>query len=121
MKNPIEVDYEKGQIYFDLDGTLAEYDTWMGPEHIGEPIASMVSVAKQWIFKGYEIVIFTARASDPSQIPYVEKWAREIFGMDIKVTNSKGFNMVMCYDDRAVQVEKNTGRVLGNPELIMES
>ena len=31
-----------GWIGVDLDGTLAHYGGWIGPDHIGDPIAPMV-------------------------------------------------------------------------------
>jgi hypothetical protein len=34
-----------GWIGVDLDGTLAFYDEWIGPEHIGAPIPGMVDRA----------------------------------------------------------------------------
>lgn len=38
-----------GWIGVDLDGTLAVYKGWNGPEHIGEPIPIMIDRVKLWI------------------------------------------------------------------------
>lgn len=95
----------------DLDGTLAHYDKWRGAEHIGEPILPMVRRVQQWLDEGKDVRIFTARAHEPGQIPYVEKWCVEVFGRVLPVTNTKDFGMVMLWDDRCVRVVLNTGVV----------
>ena len=106
----LEEDY--GWIGFDLDGTLSIYDEWKGLEHIGEPIEPMMKLAKLYQLEGYEIKIMTARASDPLQIPSVKAWAL-LHGLgDIEVTCCKDFRMRMLYDDRCIQVEFNTGRII---------
>lgn len=52
----------RGEVMFDLDGTLAE-NTW--PEtHIGEPIQAMVSVLLEYRAEGYACSIFTSRPED---------------------------------------------------------
>ncbi len=99
----------KGWIGVDLDGTLARYDGWYGPAHIGEPIESMVKRVNVWIKEGVEVRIFTARASVPEYIPFVEKWLKEQGFPPLKVTNVKDFRMIELWDDRCVQVETNTG------------
>ena len=38
---------------FDLDGTIAYYDGWKGPEHIGEPIPSMIEILKNHLKKDH--------------------------------------------------------------------
>lgn len=47
----------RGWIGVDLDGTLAHYDKWIGPEHIGEPIAPMVDRVRAWLGQGIEVRI----------------------------------------------------------------
>lgn len=98
-----------GTIAVDLDGTLALYDRWRGIEHIGEPIPEMAKRVKDWLSKGIKVVIFTARASTPEAIPYIEAWTKKHFGRVIPVTNKKTFDIVELWDDRAVQVLPNTG------------
>lgn len=98
-----------GWIGVDLDGTLAFYDGWKGPEHIGDPIAPMAERVRQWLAQGRTVKIFTARACVAEQIPVVQAWARKHFGVALEVTNQKDFGMVELWDDRCVQVQPNTG------------
>lgn len=106
-----------GWIGVDLDGTLAIYDGWQGPEHIGEPIAPMVERVKGWLSSGYDVKIFTARVSHPEQAPLVRaaimKWLAETGLPQLEVTNIKDYAMLELWDDRAVQVEPNTGQPVG--------
>jgi len=98
----------------DLDGTLAYYDgTWRGKHHVGEPIQSMVDRVKQWIAEGREVRIMTARACDGRDcVPAIERWCLRHIGEILEVTNEKDYHMIELWDDRAIPVEKNTGRVL---------
>ena len=48
-------------ICFDLDGVLAEYEGWRGPDHIGKPIPEGVELAKRLRELGFQIIIFTSR------------------------------------------------------------
>lgn len=58
-----------GWIGFDLDGTLAEWDT---PNHqggiltIGPPIPAMVEICKRYLDHGHVVKIFTARVGETS-------------------------------------------------------
>ncbi len=99
-------------ILVDLDGTLARYTGWQGPDHIGEPIPLMQERVMKWIAAGKTVKIFTARASAPEQIPVVKEWLLKHGFGDLDVSNVKGFDAVEIWDDRAVTVEKNTGRIL---------
>lgn len=101
-----------GWIGVDLDGTLAEYGGWKGPDSIGKPIPAMLNRVLDWLNAGHEVRIFTARASVPEQIPFVVAWCKEHLGRELPVTNVKDFGMVTLYDDRCVQVETNTGRLI---------
>ncbi len=102
-----------GWIGVDLDGTLAEYHGWEGVEHIGKPIPRMVERVKQWLAEGEEVRIFTARVSDPAQMPeaeiYIQRWCIKHFGQALAVTCQKDFDMLELWDDRCVSVVKNTG------------
>lgn len=104
-----------GWVGFDLDGTLAVYDGWKGIDHIGKPIAPVVAYANSLRAEGIEIRIVTARCQegDVAFGPIV-KWCEEVFGKDcnIGITDRKDFNMVALVDDRAITVEKNTGKFL---------
>lgn len=98
-----------GWIGVDLDGTLALYDGWAGPEHIGPPIAPMKERVLRWLREGVEVRIFTARASVPDQIPPIKAWLLENGFPDLVVTNVKDFQMIELWDDRCVQVQPNAG------------
>ena len=100
-----------GWIGVDLDGTLAFYDGWKGPSHIGPPVPTMVNRVKTWLREGKEVKIFTARASVPELIPFIEEWCKTHLGVVLPVTNIKDFGMIELWDDRAVGVIPNTGKV----------
>lgn len=106
----------------DLDGTLAFYSGWKGIEHIGEPIPEMLLRVKEWLAIGRTVKIFTARVCvNPQREPVVawaarrviEDWCLKHIGRVLEVTNVEDFGMIELWDDRAVQVEKNTGRLVG--------
>ena len=105
-----------GWIGVDLDGTLAHYDGWKGPDHIGDPVPLMAARVKDWLAKGEEVRVVTARMGDPATAAIFceafAKWSREHFGVVLPVTASKDFRMTVLYDDRAVRVEQNTGEIL---------
>jgi FMN phosphatase YigB (HAD superfamily) len=106
-------------IGFDLDGTLARYDEFKGHTHIGEPIPKMVMRVLDYLEKGWEVRILTARAcfNQPSRqrqeaIEAIENWTEYVFGQKLKVTSEKDFEMVLLYDDRCQRVERNTGELI---------
>lgn len=101
----------------DLDGTLAHYDGFKGEEVIGKPITKMMSFVKKLIEQGKTIKIFTARAGTAKGKKAVEHWCQQNELGDLEVTNVKDFKMERLYDDRAVQVETNTGRIIEGPEI----
>lgn len=121
---------ESGWIGVDLDGTLAEYGGWKGPDHIGKPVAPMVARVKQWLAEGKRVKIFTARVdggkvalisgnalgtlyADPEEVRgHIRAWCMEHIGQELEITNVKDCGMVTLYDDRCVQVEFNTGRLI---------
>lgn len=97
----------------DLDGTLAVYDRWRGPEHIGAPVPAMLARVKLWLYEGREVRVFTARVyNDPGKVAHsaVVAWCVEHVGRRLQVTCVKDFDMIELWDDRAVSVEVNTGR-----------
>jgi hypothetical protein len=96
----------------DLDGTLAEYDHWRGPEHIGEPVPKMLARVKKWLADGKKVKIFTARASGKDSekaIKVIKEWCKEHIGQELEVTCEKDPMMLEMWDDRAVRVKKNKG------------
>lgn len=101
-----------GWIGVDLDGTLAHFDRWRGPRHIGLPIPAMAKRVHDWHSRGVEVRIFTARASRPELIPDVQDWLKRHGFPPLAVTNQKDFGMVELWDDRAIQVLYNTGKAV---------
>ena len=97
----------------DLDGTLArELPDSQDADAIGEPIEPMMQRVRQWLADGQAVKIFTARASVPRQIELVKQWLEENGLPDLEVTNAKDFRMIELWDDRAVQVARNSGQPL---------
>lgn len=109
----------KGWIGVDLDGTLAHYEGWKGHTHIGEPIQPMLDRVKNWINQGVEVRIFTARVSggamESAEVRQaVLDWLFKHGLPMLVITCIKDYAMLELYDDRAVQVEMNTGRLVGH-------
>lgn len=98
-----------GWIGVDLDGTLALYESYKGPGIIGAPVPAMVERVKMWLSEGKKIKIFTARQGEETAI---YAWCQEHLGEVLEVTNTKDYAMITLYDDRCVQVELNTGRLI---------
>lgn len=124
---------KKNWIGVDLDGTLSEYHK-MPPYVIGKPIPAMVERVKQWIDEGREVRIFTARVDGgkcewykelPPEwqkkykavtpiVEMVQNWCVEHIGTRLPVTNCKDADMDVLWDDRCIQVERNTGQPINN-------
>jgi hypothetical protein len=113
-----------GWVGVDLDGTLAVYDGWVNSQHIGEPIGAMLFRVKKWLADGIDVRIFTARVSHDGTATRaidaerarsaIKRWCIQHIGREIPITNIKDYAMAELYDDRAVQVEENTGRLIGH-------
>jgi hypothetical protein len=103
----------------DLDGTLAHYSGWVGPEHIGDPVPAMAKRVNSWLADDQLVKIFTARVwSDgtPQRTEEAQRardaiqaWCLKHFGVELEVTCVKDFGMVELWDDRAVGVRFNEG------------
>lgn len=109
------IEARHGWIGVDLDGTLAVYSGWKGPTNIGAPVPAMLERVKAWLAAGQEVKIFTARVAcfEPYRsevIKAVHEWLESHGLPRLDVTNVKDMLMLELWDDRAVQVEKNTGR-----------
>ena len=102
----------QGWIGVDLDGTLAYDDPRLSISQVGDPVPEMLARVKQMIDKGMRVKIFTARASDTEQLPIIRKWLADHGLPELEITNVKDYNMLRLYDDRAIQVEHNTGRLI---------
>jgi len=115
----------------DLDGTLAHYEpgsAWNGIE-IGPPVPAMVARVQRWLEEGREVRIFTARVSraairqhgqiagydheEAAVRQAIHRWSARHIGKVLPVTCEKDYHMLELWDDRAVQVERNTGRPVG--------
>ena len=113
----------KPWIGVDLDGTLAEYKGFEGHEDIGNPVPAMLELVKGWLAEDIKVKIFTARVSGNTADAeraryYVKKWLEKECGItDMEVTCIKDYYMVELYDDRAVQVEFNTGKILNESTM----
>ena len=101
---------KSGWIGCDLDGTLAEYHGWNDGK-IGKAIPKMLERVKKWIADGQEVRIMTARAATGkrSDIKPIEDWLEENGIGGLEITDEKDFEMIELYDDRCVQIIKNTG------------
>jgi len=113
----------RGWIGVDLDGTLAEHhDNWDYPT-VGAPIPAMVERVKRWLAEGKDVRIFTARAhpifgavAAADNVHAIGEWTLAMFGQKLPVTCQKDPLMIELWDDRAVQVERNTGRRMDGAE-----
>jgi hypothetical protein len=114
-----------GWIGVDLDATLAEYHGFI-EDVIGKPVPVMLERVKRWLAEGWEVRIVTARVgtAEPGRVSdtpekieairtMIEDWCEEHLGQRLRVTNEKDYGMVEIWDDRCVQVEENTGRIIG--------
>ena len=104
--------------YVDLDGTLAHYETFLGPTVIGEPVPKMLQKVKDWLSFGDEVCIFTTRMGPASEFcpegtkdqiaKAIKEWCVKHIGQELPVTGEKGFFDV-GYDDNICRIIKNTG------------
>ena len=101
----------------DFDGTLSEYHGWEGPFHFGPPVPAMQARVMKWLVEGKDVRIMTARVSAHDTDYTVEQvreaiqdWCEEHLGKRLPVTHEKDYEMIELWDDRAVSVEKNTGK-----------
>lgn len=116
----------KAWVGFDFDGTLAEYHGFSREGALGRPIPATVKLLQKHFYEGDRVKIFSARVTTDTENPddaemwrgRIEDWCHQHLGFAPEVTNVKDHHCRMLYDDRAVQVEINTGRILGDPSLI---
>jgi hypothetical protein len=107
-----------GWIGVDLDGTLAKSVKAETGEEIGVPIHSIVQRVKVWLAHGEDVRIFTARVNpNRGQVNAmrarraIEAWCKRHLGRVLPITYEKDWDMTLLFDDRARQVERDTGRV----------
>lgn len=111
-----------GRIGFDLDGTLARYVHGQFPQ-IGDPVPAMLDRLRQHLELGHDCRVMTARvcrAQDTDeyreQHALVTAWLVAHVGRALPITCEKDYSMIALYDDRAIAVEKNTGRLM-SPDI----
>ena len=97
-----------GWVGVDLDGTLAIASEDLN--EIGEPIPEMAERVMRWHRSGVKVKIFTARASTPKMVPLIKWWLLKNQLPDLEITNVKDPGCFEIWDDKAVEVFKNTGR-----------
>ncbi len=96
----------------DLDGTLAYWDNSSSMDKIGDPVPAMLALVKKMVNNGVRVKIFTARAQDPDQLPIIRRWLTKNGLSGLEITNVKDYAMQRLYDDRCIQVERNSGRLI---------
>jgi hypothetical protein len=114
-----------GWMGVDFDGTLAVSGTKRFDGPLGKPIPAMVARVKEWIAQGIEVRIFTARVSpldkdgsvqDNAALASVRErladWSEEHVGKRLESTCEKDHNIILLWDDKAIQVIRDTGKTL---------
>ena len=82
----------------------------------------MVKRVRQWLKEGRDVRIFTARAypdgvrNMDEVLGAIAEWCQEHLGRILPITCAKDPNCITIYDDRAIQVEPNTGRLIGESD-----
>lgn len=118
-----------GYIGVDFDGTLAHHLPDGGVDGVGEPIPAMVERVRAWVANGVEVRIITARyrvvpiAAGTHAVIRWNHTQTEMIHAFLQAQNlprltiqaHKCFRLLALYDDRAVAVERGTGRLL-SPE-----
>lgn len=110
----------EGWVGFDFDGTLAKYDRWRGDEHLGKPIDLMVRRVQNYIERGYTCRVFTTRVAplegrDVDRCRrLIQDWCEAHIGHRLEVTCIKDHGMLQMFDDKCIQVIKNTGKIVIN-------
>jgi hypothetical protein len=110
-----------GWIGVDLDGTLAYYSDAQDITNIGLPVRTMAERVKTWLAEGQDVRIVTARVAVKGkerarQRVLIQRWCKQYLGEVLPITASKDVEMLVLYDDRCIQVETNTGRLIGQEE-----
>ncbi len=81
---------------------------------IGEPILPMVNRVKKLIISNdVKVKIFTARVCHGEvAIGFIKAWCKQVFGVELEITNVKDFAMLELWDDRCKQVIHNEGKFI---------
>lgn len=103
---------KRRSLLVDLDGTLAMPTRGPGFE-IGPPSPAIKRRVLDQIKAGRDVVVFTARATDGSQIPVVKNWLADNGFPDLRITNVKDMTAGEIWDDKAVGIDPATGDLSG--------
>lgn len=96
----------------DLDKTLAyQSGDQTDSDAIGPPIPEMQKRVMGWIDEGKKVKILSARASNPKKISQIKAWLLKNGFPSLEATNIKEPEMIELYDDKAVAVIPNTGKL----------
>lgn len=63
-------------------------------------------------YKPHNVLPERVQQAWDEDLKHVSEWVVKHVGMDLKITCIKDYRMIELYDDRARQVEPNTGRLL---------
>lgn len=99
----------KGAIACDFDKTIAFHVD--GQEKLGNPIPKMLRRIKAHLAAGDNVEIFSARADNPRTVRELGDWTEKHLGVRLPAGNVKKPYYYRFYDDKAVEVEPNTGRL----------
>lgn len=113
LENYINGVKERPWIGVDLDGTLATYARYT--KYPGVPIPRMVDRVRRWVNEGRDVRIVTARVAPLhpdrfEQLSIVHEWVLQHIGHPLEVIAHKDQHMKVLWDDRVIQVEKDTGK-----------
>ncbi|MGF1452685.1 MAG: hypothetical protein ACFB21_11505 [Opitutales bacterium] len=110
---PAHFSPQDGWIGVDLDGTLARHGAFSTHHRVGKPVKAMLQRVRYWLSLGFEVRIVTARAAeeDDSLLEPIRKWLRKQKLGDLQITARIDAGCLELWDDRAVNVVRNTGRI----------
>lgn len=99
----------------DFDGTWSSTDNpghFEPPYPLGRAVPQMTYKVRIMMKAGIRVRLFTARAGSPEAVERLRDWMRREIGEVLEVTDKKDYNLLRFYDDRALQVIPNLGRVV---------
>jgi len=110
-------------VAIDLDGTLAHYDHWRGPEHIGAPVTEAMTICRLLHKAGIKVIVYTCRTNrtmneisginTAKMVRDIGAWLHEWDLGFIHVSENEGKPFASAYiDDRAVYFKRNGGELV---------
>lgn len=102
-------------IGIDLDGTIAQYDGWRGHTSIGPLLPGAIEFLHELKRRGYQLVLFSARACDIEGRRAIAAYLIENKIMELfeGITHEKLYKFAAFVDDRAIAFKGNYDVVLG--------